>query len=200
MDIGRGANQTGSPTVSGMSPAPIGSNQPAGAERASWFAQEVQAHEAAVRGYLRTQFPSLDPDDVLQESYLKLLRRRTAPEAKSIKAYFFSVARNTAFTLFRRGRLSARSATAAELEAAQADPTPDTVEAADAQRRTALAVEAIERLPRRCREIVHRAAFRGMSAEAIGAELGIAPATVRVQLARGIKKCAAYLAGRKDLA
>jgi RNA polymerase sigma factor (sigma-70 family) len=182
-----------------MPSVPLGQGEAASAERARWFAQEVQSHEAEVRGYLRSQFPSLDADDVLQESYLKLLRTRAAGQIKSTRAYFFSVARNTAFTLFRRARLYSETSAAGRAELSALDPAPDAAESADSHRRIALAVEAIDRLPGRCREIVQRVAFRGMSAAEIGAELGLSPATVRVQMARGIKKCAAYLAERQDL-
>jgi len=51
-----------------------------------WITEEVQPHEDAVRGYLRHQFPSIDPDDVVQESYLKLLRIGVRGKVASVKA------------------------------------------------------------------------------------------------------------------
>ncbi len=51
------------------------------AEAGRWLTEEVQPHERALRGYLHSQFPSLDADDVVQESYLKLLK---APETGHI--------------------------------------------------------------------------------------------------------------------
>jgi DNA-directed RNA polymerase specialized sigma24 family protein len=78
------------------------------AERARWFTEEVNPHEAALRGYLHSAFPSLDVDDVVQESYLKLLRARAAGRIASTKSYLFSIARNTALTVFQRRRFSRR--------------------------------------------------------------------------------------------
>lgn len=53
-------------------------------------------------GYLRNHFPSMDVDDVVQESYLKLLNAKIAGATASTKAYIFSIARNTTITLYRR--------------------------------------------------------------------------------------------------
>ena len=49
----------------------------------------------------------------------------------------------------------------------------------------ALAEEAIEHLPRRCREILRLAAFERLPPREIAARLGLAESTVYVQLARG---------------
>ena len=38
------------------------------AEQRRWFAEEVQPHESELRGYLRRQFPSVEVDDVVQET------------------------------------------------------------------------------------------------------------------------------------
>ena len=166
---------------------------PPNPEQARWFAEEVLPHEPALRGYLRSNFPSVDPDDVVQESYLKLLKVRTAVRIASTKAYFFSIARNTALTLFRRRQIYSDTAVN-ELPAWRAlDEGPDAAAAANARQRFELIAEAIAQLPPRCRDVVQLAVLRGRSNTQIAAELGLAENTVRVHLARGIKKCADYL-------
>ena len=62
-------------------------------EHVRWFADQVRPHEAALRCYVRSAFPSLDVDDIVQESYLKLLRVRAAGRIISTKAYLFAIAR-----------------------------------------------------------------------------------------------------------
>lgn len=48
---------------------------PPDSELFRWFAVEVQPHEAALRSWLAGRFPGLkDADDVVQESYARLLR------------------------------------------------------------------------------------------------------------------------------
>jgi RNA polymerase sigma factor (sigma-70 family) len=165
-------------------------------DHARWFAEEVQPHEAALRGYLHQQFPSVEADDVVQESYLKLWRGRAKVE--SAKAYFFTIARNTALTLFRRRRIFSDVPVSELPEWRTADATPDAATVLDAQQRLELAVEALDRLPARCREICVLAALERMSVVEIAVRLGLAESTVYVQLARGVKQCAHYLRERGE--
>ena len=158
----------------------------------------MRPHESAVRSYLRSRFPSLDQDDVVQESYLKLLKLRAAGKIASAKAYFIVVARNTALTFFRRERIYTEAG-ADEMPAWRIlDEGANPAEAANSQHRLDLAVEAIERLPGRCREIFRLAVLERLAADEIAVRLGLAQSTVHVQLARGVKKCAEYLRERGE--
>src|SRR5690348_4903142 len=74
-------------------------------EQARWFAAEVHPHEPALRAYLQARFSSLgDFDDVIQESYTKLLKARDEGKVHYAKAFLFTTARNAALDLFRRRR------------------------------------------------------------------------------------------------
>lgn len=167
-------------------------------DHAQWFAEAVQPHEPALRRYLRNQFPSIEADDVVQESYLKLLKARTAGKVTSTKAYFFSVARNTALTLFRRRRIYSEVPVNELPEWRVLDGGADAAESTNHQLRIALAVKAIGQLPGRCQEICRLVAWERLAPSDIAARLGIAESTVHVQLARGIMKCAAYLRERGE--
>ena len=49
-----------------------------------WFAEEVQPHEPALRAYLQARFPTLgDYDDIVQESYVRLLKAQAAGQVQS---------------------------------------------------------------------------------------------------------------------
>lgn len=166
---------------------------PASFEQASWLADEVIPHEAAVRGYLRNRFPSADVEEVVQESYLKLLKARAAGRISSTKAYFFSIARNTAINLFHRKRIYSETPVS-ELPAWRVlDNGPDAVASIDAAERIEIVTEALNQLPPRCRDVLRFAVLHGYSNAEIARELGIAENTVRVHLGRGLKKCARYL-------
>ena len=72
-------------------------------ETARWFAAEVQPHESELRAYLRSKFSAhLDIDDLVQETYARLLQAREQAALRSPKAYLFTTARNAAFDFFRR--------------------------------------------------------------------------------------------------
>ncbi|MBL9216088.1 MAG: sigma-70 family RNA polymerase sigma factor [Opitutaceae bacterium] len=179
-------------------PAPESSSP---TEHARWFAQQVQPHEAAIRGYLRHRFPSVDTDDVVQESYLKLLRIRATGRIASAKAYFFSVAQNTARKLFRRRQQLYAEVPVNELPDWRVmEGEPDAAEATNARQRLELAARAVDRLPQRCREIVQLAIVHGLSNAEIAERLGLSEATVRVQKARAIRKCAHFLRQKGEIA
>ena len=63
---------------------------PPDSELGQWFATHVQPHEPMLRAWLRNRFRSEDDlDDLVQESYLRLLRARERGEVASPKAFLF---------------------------------------------------------------------------------------------------------------
>jgi len=170
-----------------------------GPSPARWLADEVQPHEASVRGYLRHQFPDVDADDVVQESYLKLLKHEAGGKIVSAKAYFFSVARNTALKIFRRRRIFSTVPVNELPDWRVLDGGPNAVETVNARQRLELVADAVDLLPARCREVVRLAIVSGLSTPEIAGRLGISENTVRVQMARGIKKCSDYLREQGEL-
>jgi RNA polymerase sigma-70 factor (ECF subfamily) len=163
---------------------------------AEWFAAEVQPHEPALRGYLRSAFPSLDTDDLVQESYLKLWRARALGRIASTKAYLFSIARNTARTIFHRQRVFSPVPVSDLPDWRVLADEPSAAETVAAHERFEMISEAIAQLPSRCREVLSLAVLQGCSNAEIATRLGLAEATVRVHLARGIRKCAGFLRER----
>ncbi len=160
---------------------------------ARWFADEVRPHEEDVRGYLRHRFPELETDDIIQESYLLLWRIRAKGRIRSIRQYFFGLARNTAIAVFRKGRHRS-PVTVNELpEACLIEEGTDALHLTQAHERLELLAQALETLPGRCREIVELAVVQGQSSSAIATRLNLSESTVRVQLARGVHRCTAYL-------
>lgn len=158
-----------------------------------WVMEEFRPHEREIRGYLRARFPSIDTDDVVQESYLKLLKLRAAQRIKSARAYFFSVARNTALTVFRRERIYSDVPVAELPPALLTAEGTDAAENACSQQRLELVVAAIDCLPARCREVMQRCVLAGRSTAAIAQELGLAESTVRVQIVRGVQRCREFM-------
>jgi RNA polymerase sigma-70 factor (ECF subfamily) len=73
------------------------------------------------------------------------------------------------------------------------DEADDAAETTNIHLRLELVVEAIDRLPLRCRAIVRLAVLEGYQSGEIAARLCLSESTVRVQLARGVKKCAEFM-------
>ena len=71
-------------------------------EQSLWFSENLLPHEAMLRGWLRSRFPAgLDVDDVIQESYLRILRHHKEKPIKAPKAFLFATARNIALNMER---------------------------------------------------------------------------------------------------
>lgn len=164
-----------------------------------WFRREIQPHEPALRGFLRRQFPGIaDVDDVVQESYLRLLQRRAgASPVTSVKSYLFAIARNTALGLFRRRRRSPVVAWHDPERLAEVRGPGDVVADVALGEDLALATAAIDGLPPRCREIFILWALHDVAQPEIAARLGISICTVRAQLATGMRRCMEHVARRR---
>jgi RNA polymerase sigma-70 factor (ECF subfamily) len=75
---------------------------------ASWFAAEVQPHDAALRAWLLARFSSLgEIDDVVQETYTRVLQLRARDRLRvhAVKPLLFTTARNLALDELRRRRI-----------------------------------------------------------------------------------------------
>ena len=78
------------------------------AERNRWFAEEIQPHEFKLRNWLRHRFPWLtDVDDLVQESYARLVRAKSEGRIAHPKSYLFTTARNAALDQARRNEIVA---------------------------------------------------------------------------------------------
>jgi RNA polymerase sigma-70 factor (ECF subfamily) len=162
-------------------------------ELARWFAEEVQPHEHMLRAYLRGRFSSLsDVDDLVQESYARLLRARETGAIVCARAFLFVTARNLALNHLRHQRHARpKGLTEVDPTSVYDDSTgvPESVaHAEDLQ----LLIQAIQSLPDRCRQVVTLRKIYGLSQKEVAARLGISENTVEVQGGIGLRKCVEY--------
>ncbi|MGH7957772.1 MAG: RNA polymerase sigma factor [Opitutaceae bacterium] len=76
-------------------------------ERSRWFSEEIRPHEPALRGFLRGRFPSVpDHDDIVQDTYARLVRAKDGNGLSNPKGFLFTTARNAALDLVRRKKRS----------------------------------------------------------------------------------------------
>lgn len=167
------------------------------AELARWFSEQVQPHEPALRAYLLKRFPTLpDHDDVIQDTYSRLLRAHETGRLTHARAFLFTAARNAAIDLVRRRGVNPTE-TLGEEDAWPVLHEPLGVrESLERQQQLDAVVEAVMELPERCREVVLLRYFDGLSSNQIAAQLGITPETVRVQMFKGVQHCIAFFAER----
>lgn len=166
-------------------------------ENTSWFAAEVQPHESSLRSYLRSVFPSLpDIDDLVQESYARLIRARETGRVSYVKAFLFTTARNVALDFFRRRKVVSIDGVANLAALDVAEDRPDAADATNKQQELELLAQAVRGLPERCRQVLTLRLLYGMAHKEIAAELRISEHTVKAQLAKGMRRCADYFTER----
>lgn len=166
-------------------------------EHERWFVEEVQPHEPSLRAYLRARFPVLtDLDDLVQETYLRLLRARQSGKANLGKSYIFAVARNAAYDLCRRNQVVAFEPIVDAAALSLQETRPNAAETASNEQDIAILVEAIQALPERCRQIVTLRKIYGLTHREIAAKLGIAESTVNVQITLGMARLRDYMRAR----
>lgn len=167
---------------------------PSDAETSRWFSEEVQPHEPVLRGYLRRMASWSDIDDLVQETYARLLRARETRHVWSPRALLFATARNAARDLFRR-RAAAQTFSVAEIDSSFVlDDGPGTPEVVSRRQEVELLAAAIKALPERCRAVLILRKFENLSHRDIATRLGITEHTVEAQLTKALHRCESFFA------
>lgn len=163
-----------------------------------WFADEVLPHEPALRAYLRGRFPSLaDSDDVVQETYIRLLRTHGRRGIRSTRSLLFTTAKHVAIDLFRRRQSAAPIEPLATIEESRVlDEKSIAPDAAARECELDLLEQAIASLPTRCREVILLKKIHGLSYDEISRRLGISPNTISAHLTAGVTRCRDFLKAR----
>ena len=166
-------------------------------ENTRWFTEEVQPHESSLRSYLRAVFPSFpDVDDLVQESYARLIHARETGTVGYAKAFLFTTARNAALDFFRRRKVVFIESVADLSALPIAEDRPDVAASVNKQQELAMLSAAVGDLPERCRQVLTLRLLYALSHKEIAAELRISEHTVKAQLAKGMRRCAEYFEQR----
>lgn len=160
----------------------------------AWFAAEVAPHETALRAYLCRLAGPADIDDLVQETFARVLRARERGPIGHARGLLFTVARNAARDLARR-RAAADTFPLAEIDDSRVfDDAPGIAETVSRRQETDLLELAIASLPPRCREILLLRKFENLSHREIAQRLGISEHTVEAQLTKALHRCEEFFA------
>jgi len=161
-------------------------------DQSRWFADHVLPHEPALRGYLCGLATSADIDDLVQETYARLLRAYERGPITSPRGLLFAAARSAARDLFRR-RSTAKTFSITEIDGSRVfDESAGVAEIVSRRQEAELLEAAIAGLPPRCREILLLRKFENLSHREIATRLGIAEHTVEAQLTKALQRCEAF--------
>ncbi len=157
------------------------------------FAALYATYARMVHGILLARVPRADVDDLAQDVFLQAMERlRSLREAAAFGGWLAAIARHRAADHLRRaprtteltdeigGRLAASASGSASISASAS---------ADGHQAEALAVlRIIQSLPDAYRETLVLRLVEGMTGPEIAARTGLTPASVRVNLHRGMKQ------------
>lgn len=133
-----------------------------------------------------------DVDDIIQDSYCRLIQARKTGQIRYVKAFLFATARNAMLDLFRRRR-TVEIESVAEIERLSVlEEGPGVADRVGRQQELTLLADAIHALPERCRQVLTLRKLYGLSQQEIAAQLGISEHTVEAQGTIGLRKLAEY--------
>ncbi|MBI4624522.1 MAG: sigma-70 family RNA polymerase sigma factor, partial [Verrucomicrobia bacterium] len=117
-----------------------------------------------LRGHLHNAFPSLpDVDDIVQESYFRLIQAKKAGPIRYVKAFLFATARNVAIDLLRRKRIVPIENVTEVDRLAVIGEEAGVADAVGRQEELAFLADAIRALPERCRKVLTLRKLYGLS-------------------------------------
>ena len=155
-------------------------------ERALWLGRNVLPHEASLRAWLkRRRLQGLEVDDIIQETYSRLIAADSVAHVLDAKSYTFQTASSVVIDHLRRMKVVS-IASVPDLEAMEIrseDPSPER-QAIDRAELHRLAV-AIAALPVRVREVFTLRRIHGLSQREVAEKMGIAESTVEKHMSRG---------------
>lgn len=170
--------------------------RPRETEEQRWFLDEILPHEPMLRAWLAGRYDLAgELDDIVQESYLRVLRARSRGPIFAGKAFLFTTARNLAISRFRRHPAPAEPVDPATL----ADERPAAPQQLAHQQELTLLAQAIEALPERCRAVFTLRKLEGLSQREIARHLGVAEHTVEAHVRLGTRRCISFFAACAEL-
>ena len=147
----------------------------------------------ALRGFVGRRIDNrADGDDVVQETFLRLLGYQAAVYVGDTRALCFAIARN----LLHDRHRAARRGTAVALDESLVCPQPSAETVVAYRRAVALMVHAIEQMPPLRREVFLRRRLDGSSTASIAASLDMSIAAVDKHVVRALHDLRTALARR----
>jgi RNA polymerase sigma factor (sigma-70 family) len=156
-------------------------------ERALWLSRYVLQHEPALRAWLgHRRMSGLEVDDIVQETYARLITVQSVAEIVNVKNYMFQTAHSVMMSHMRRSKVVSIQAVSDldELGIAAHEFTPEEqVADRDELRRLAQAISA---LPGKIRDVFVMRRVTGLSQRDVAKQLGLSESTVEKHMSRGI--------------
>jgi len=155
-------------------------------DRGLWLGQYILPHEPALRSWLsRRRVGDLDVDDIIQETYARLITKPTVHDIRDPKSYFFQVARSVIATSLRGVKVVTILVSDPEVMSLPAMEVGADVLLSDRQELQRL-IEAIAALPEPTRTIFRLRRIEQLPQRDIAARLAMPESTVEKHISRAL--------------
>lgn len=162
-----------------------------------WFVEQVLPHEPALNRLIVHHWPDRqDLADIRQDVYEKILTKAAEAQPANVKAYLFTIARNTITDRWRARRPDFTEAALGDMDERDLALDLLTPERFFAARQELRRFEAgMENLPKRCREVIRLRKVDGLSAKEVANQMGLGIDSVHHQTMFGMRALVDYLLG-----
>ena len=164
------------------------------AQTNEWFEENLYTYEALLRSWLACRFPGIkeEIEDLVQETFVKVLNAHLEDPLECPKSYLFATARNLAVDSLRRKKiLQIIPLVETDASFVSGENKEILLMLTRAQEQEMLTA-AIKSLPKRCRDVIILRKIDGLSQKAIAEKLGISVNTVQVHVSVGVRKLRDY--------
>ncbi len=138
-------------------------------------------------------------DDAVHDTFVRLWENRARINpGLPLKPYLFTIARRQVLNLLKRARQEEHILT--EMARFSAVKDHGTEQVLDFRETDALIREAVEQLPRQCREVFIRCRLQGLTYKQAAEELGITESGVNKQMVKAIRSIREFVSVRQGIA
>lgn len=142
----------------------------------------------------------IDVDDIIQDTYVTLVRLESVAGIRNPKAYVYQTAYSLALVCLRRARVISIQAVA-DFDGISAQSAPSAEELVADRQELIRVAEVLEGLPHRCREVFVLRKIHGLSQREVAAQMAITEGTVEKQVHKALQRLVELLGrGRKSVA
>jgi len=160
----------------------------------AWFTSEVLPLQPMLARFLRQNWRDVaEVSDLLQETFVRIYTAASRERPMNVKPFMFSIAKNLLIDRLRRAN-TVPIQTMADFERLNVlDNTPDPEQQTSTREELRLLEQAIDTLPKRCRDVLVLRKIEGLSQREVAKILGITEHVVEHQMSAALNKLAEAL-------
>ena len=164
-----------------------------------WVTTHFLPFESELRGILRRVCASAaEVDDVVQETYYKILTMGSMDHVREPRAFLVRTAKNIVTDKLRREAIVSIETMASLEDLDVPDASPSVERVAMARSELSWVIGLVGRLPERCREVFRSRRLYGLSQNETAQILGISEGIVEQEMMKGMHLISAMVAGQGE--